>query len=470
MNDIASAERAVLGTLIELNGDCKLAAPLAQLLAHAPECWDDLRHGQIAVAIRELKLNHQAVHPLAVLEHVDFDGKILYISEVSNAALPEYAAALEADTIWQRYRIRRTRSLFAESVEHLEKNPDLSRSIVSNVRASLDSLDDENHNDGLPDMIDAADFLTRDLPEPKQVVCGLLHRGSKMAIGGGSKSFKTWNLVNLAVAAQSGSPWLKFETTPSKVLFCNFEIHPFSWQRRIAAVAQARGLTVRPGQLILWNLRGHAANYQALLPKIARACREHAFDLIIIDPIYKLYGNAKENAAEDIALLLNTVDELITQSGAAVAFGSHFSKGNQSTKESIDRFSGSGVFARDPDSLLTMTRHEEDGAFTIESTLRNFPPVDPFVVRWHFPLMELDDHLDPAKLKQPAGRKSDHSPDDLLTTLGTQSMTTSDWRKAAENDAGIKERSFYRLKRQLSESGEIFQSRVNGSWQRVSKR
>lgn len=37
---------------------------------------------------------------------------------------------------------------------------------------------------------------------------------------------------------------------------------------------------------------------------------------------------------------------LTVETGAGVAFGSHFSKGNQIQKESIDRISGSGVFAR----------------------------------------------------------------------------------------------------------------------------
>ena len=32
-------------------------------------------------------------------------------------------------------------------------------------------------------------------------------------------------------------------------------------------------------------------------------------------------------------------------------------------------------------------------AFTVETTLRNFKPVDPFVVRWQFPLLRRDESL-----------------------------------------------------------------------------
>ncbi|HEX7516263.1 MAG TPA: hypothetical protein VF345_03140, partial [Chthoniobacterales bacterium] len=51
----------------------------------------------------------------------------------------------------------------------------------------------------LPSIIDAVELLESDLPTPPEVVRGILHKGSKMVIGGGSKSFKTWTLLDLAV-------------------------------------------------------------------------------------------------------------------------------------------------------------------------------------------------------------------------------------------------------------------------------
>jgi predicted transcriptional regulator len=170
------------------------------------------------------------------------------------------------------------------------------------------------------------------------------------------------------------------------------------------------------GQIVLWNLRGYGADFRELVPKIIQKCRGQDFALIVLDPIYKLYGKTDENAAGDVAALLNSLESLAAETGAAIAFGAHFAKGNASGKEAIDRISGSGVFARDPDSILVFTQHEEDGAFVIEPILRNFAPVEPFGVRWEFPLMRLDDELDPAKLKQ-AGRKREHDPKKLLKAI-----------------------------------------------------
>ena len=105
---------------------------------------------------------------------------------------------------------------------------------------------------------------------------------------------------------------------------------------------------------------------------------------------------------------------LSVETEAAVVFGAHFAKGNASSKESIDRMSGSGVMARDPDSILIMTKHAEENSFTIDPTLRNFPQLEPFVVRREHPLMVRDATLDPANLKKSkAGKPPTFSPEQI---------------------------------------------------------
>jgi hypothetical protein len=296
--------------------------------------------------------------------------------------------------------------------------------------------DTEQPQNGLPDVIDAVDFLATPIDSPAEIVEGILHQGSKLVLGGSSKSFKTWNLLDLAISVASGADWLGRRTSQGKVLFLNFEIQPHAWQRRIIAVTRAKGVEIATGQIILWNLRGHAADYRQLIPQIIeRAIREN-FALIVLDPIYKLYGGADENKASDIAALLNALEKLATQTGAAIAFGAHFAKGNASGKESIDRISGSGVFARDPDSLLILTKHEEEDAFSVDAILRNFPPVKPFVVRWIFPLMQRADELDPKRLKKAGGRNKAHDPKKLLATIISTTpenpISVKAWARAAD--------------------------------------
>jgi hypothetical protein len=312
--------------------------------------------------------------------------------------------------------------------------------IVSSQRSDVASENlgdhDEQFSDDLPDLIDAADFLATPIEPPHELIAGILHKGSKLVLGGGSKSFKTWTLLDLAISVATGTNWFGRATAQGKVLFVNFEIQSHPWQTRITDVAAAKGIEIKAGEIILWNLRGHAADFREIVPRIMERARRENFALIVLDPIYKLYGNTDENSAGNVALLLNSLEKLATESGAAIAFGAHFAKGNASAKEAIDRISGSGVFARDPDSLLIFTKHEADDAFTVEPILRNFAPVAPFAVRWQHPLMQLADDLDPSKLKQVAGRKKAYSHKKLLAaiahTTAEKPISKSEWALLTE--------------------------------------
>jgi AAA domain/DnaB-like helicase N terminal domain len=307
---------------------------------------------------------------------------------------------------------------FADRLQSLAGDPSISAErMFEDAEASINAMRDHAGYSRLPGIVDASEFMASEIALPRELVHGVLHQGSKLVLGGASKSYKTWTLLDLAVSVASGQAWLSFETEKGKVLFINLEIQPGFMQRRIEAVARAKDVSIEPGQLDVWNLRGHAGHYNTLVAMIKERVCHSAYSLIVIDPVYKLYGDLDENSASAVAQLLNAFESLAVDTGAAVAFGAHYSKGNQSAKSSIDRISGSGVFARDPDSILSFTEHVEEEAFTLECTLRNFRPLDPFVVRWDYPLMRLDNQLDPARLKPRAGRTKEHDPLKLLSAV-----------------------------------------------------
>jgi len=315
----------------------------------------------------------------------------------------------------------------------------------------------------LPPIVDAAWWLTEPIDLPTELVYGLFHRGGKLVLGGGSKTFKTWTLLDLAVSVAAGEPWLSCKTSKGKVLYLNFEIQPGFFQRRIQAIADAKYITLAPHSLEVWNLRGWATSYVDLLPRIRERIKDANYSLIVLDPIYKLYGDTDENSAGAVAQLMNALEMVTVDSGASVAFGAHYAKGNASAKEAIDRISGSGVFARDPDTILNFTRHEENEAFSVEATLRNHKPIEPFVVRWQYPLMRRDQGLDPAKLKQAGGRPKLYTVDKLLSVLNGQKLESHNWCKLASLETGISRPRFYALLDEAKRNPKLKQTPA-GQW------
>lgn len=107
----------------------------------------------------------------------------------------------------------------------------------------------------------------------------------------------------------------------------------------------------------IWNLRGVTEPMDRLAPKLIRRAKKKQYIAVIIDPIYKVI-TGDENSADQMAHFCNQFDKVCTQLGCAVIYCHHHSKGAQGGKRSMDRASGSGVFARDPDALIDMTELE----------------------------------------------------------------------------------------------------------------
>jgi hypothetical protein len=308
----------------------------------------------------------------------------------------------------------------------------------------------------LPDLLDLSKSLGPNQPaEPPELVKGILHQSSKIVVGGTSKGRKTMALLDLSVSVATGTPWWGFDTVQGPVCYINFEIQEAFMCKRVNAVCLAKNLTLQPDQFMAWNLRGHGEGIENLVADLMAVLRHMKFVLIIIDPIYKALGDRDENKAGDVASMLNELEKIAVKTDAAIAFGAHYSKGNQSLKESIDRIGGSGVFARDPDSILTMTAHKEEDAFTVEATLRNFAPIKPFVLKFEWPLFRRMDDLDPAALKQArtstSGQfKSKYSSSQLLDRLSViDPIKTTELRKIMDEQYGMQKSAFYRFKDEL---------------------
>jgi hypothetical protein len=220
------------------------------------------------------------------------------------------------------------------------------------------------------------------------------------------------------------------------------------------------GLTQRMVQIFLlcldvWNLSEHSAPYDVILPTIYERIKTKEYSAIILDPIYCMYGDLDENSAGDVSDLMNALRKLANKSKAAIVFAHHFSKGNQSGKESQDRISGSGVWGRAVDTNVSITAHETENCYTLEATPRGFRKIDPFVIRWEYPLMVRDDGLNPGKLKTAICKKPVFTVNDLTKALSTESMTTMKLRESVLKDTAMSQSKFYELAAELKTAAGV---------------
>lgn len=219
----------------------------------------------------------------------------------------------------------------------------------------------EGQKDNIPALTSINEINGDNLPElPPEIVTETLRLRDIMMLAGGSKSGKTFLLIELALAVASGTTWLERPCKSGGVLYCNMEVPDAVFAHRVQNVREKLGipLDATGNNLSILNLRGHSMDLEGIKKTILYYARKHSFSLIVLDPLYKILGNRDENSAGDVGNLFDEFDSIAEATGAAVVFCHHHSKGGQAGKASMDRSSGSGVFARAPDVILDMLELE----------------------------------------------------------------------------------------------------------------
>lgn len=245
---------------------------------------------------------------------------------------------------------------------------------------------------GIPDL----DALP---PPPESLLSGFsgFTAGGLTLLSAASKSRKSWLLEELAIGIAGGVGWQGFDTPrPRRVVLLDLEIRGDALARRLHTIAAAVGA---PREVLRENLRvlpwrgfWESHKWGDGVWKEARDQIEAlAPDLVVVDPIYCLLSG-DENDHQAIRSLLSDLRRLGESSGAAVVVSHHHAKGGAADRTVVDRASGSGVWGRFPDAILTLTPphpHRVAGnralgdALVVESVLRDAPAAAPWVTRWN---------------------------------------------------------------------------------------
>jgi len=328
--------------------------------------------------------------------------------------------------------------------------------IATNIGAGdWNEWKEESDNVGLPEWDEGKPFKEAEFEEDPQLVQGILSKGCKLVIGGPSKAKKTWVMIDLAISVANGAPWLSIETEPGKVLYMNFELKKRTLQQRALKILEAKRLE-HFDDVTFWNLRGKATDIANLVDRVLIRLKRRKFDLIIVDPIYKCLGGRDENKANDMADFLNNLERLSEESGAAIALAAHFPKGNHKIKDAMDRIAGSGVFARDPNAIMTLTPYikgeeHKPTKFEVDIAVREFSDVDQFRLEWQMPIMYRFSAPDKSSKEEFETSRII----ELVELIPTDGVDGPTWQLAAYEVVGVKKRSFYNWVKKIKKLGLI---------------
>lgn len=259
-------------------------------------------------------------------------------------------------------------------------------------------------NDDLPEP-EGLDSIWDNMPDlAPPLIDGVLREGHKMLIAGPSKAGKSFALINLCISIAEGREWFGFDCHQGKVLYVNLELDRASCLHRFKDVYKAlKQPPTNISNITIWNLRGKSLPMDQLAPKLIRRAQKKGYKAIVIDPIYKVI-TGDENSADQMANFCNQFDKVCTELKCAVIYCHHHSKGSQGAKRSMDRASGSGVFARDPDAIIDLIELEVKDeavesvaveshvtAWRMEGTLREFSKFKPVDVWFDWPIHKVDE-------------------------------------------------------------------------------
>ena len=265
---------------------------------------------------------------------------------------------------------------------------------------------------GLPRYGCAGAFLATPMQMADPIVEGLLRRGETATLVSASKARKSWTALELLVDVATGGSWFGLKCRPGKGLLIDCELQPATLQHRLGALLHAKGFGPQDiaDRMKVTAWRGQTVTLAGLTSYLA-SIQPGEFDLIVADPIYKLYPkDFNENDNAQMAGLFGSFQALAERAGAALLLVCHSPKGDTSARTAIDMVAGAGSAGRAVDVAVALRPHEaseeQHPVMVRETVARSFPPLAPECFRWEHPRWIEAPDLDPAALARPGQRRA----------------------------------------------------------------
>jgi RecA-family ATPase len=336
--------------------------------------------------------------------------------------------------------------------------------------ANWSDWEEEHPDDDLPVIQSTLELLKREFPTREPLIDGILLPGKRMVVGAPSKSSKTWILLDCAMSLAGGVPWMGMQCRRSKVLYIDFEIGDQTFKQRLEMVMDPKFPDGYPRDLFdkwfdYWDLEGHVTDIEVIVDKIIPRISNKAYDVVVIDPLYKSLAHRKENDTSDMNNFLGNLTRLSKAVGCSVIYVHHYRKSSFTDRfiDPIDLLAGSGVIGRDANSIMALKEATPKGSdikrFSVHTKLREFPEKKVFYVKRMegSMVMEVDTTVYATEdKKEKDSPKGFTNAEKLYLLLPADPISPDDFYDMASRN-GIPKASYYRSLKELREAFRVIE-------------
>lgn len=238
-------------------------------------------------------------------------------------------------------------------------------------------------------MVSVREYLDLEVPETASwFENALLPYGGFAIVHGWAKNFKSFLAVDVLASLAQGIPWAGFSfdasTPPARVAVLQYEIPPAYFRERVnLMVSQA----VEP-ELFLDNfhiisplsrpkLRAQDKDEKA---RLLSNLEENEIDVLLVDPIRRAAGGLDLNSEQEVRQMLQLFEDLQDHGLTVIATHHDNKEGSKSGSGDPRNMTGSGAWAGDPDSIISVSLpygvEMNDPRRNLDFTLRNAPAPD----------------------------------------------------------------------------------------------
>lgn len=297
-------------------------------------------------------------------------GSIVYITDLINSIPTTANLQNYIDIVKEKSKKREDVKIREQLVKDIQEGHPLNE-----ILSVYSKVEDIIHEKEKAPTWEISKFLKQDFKEPTAYCKGLIYPRGILGIFGQPKSYKTFLVINMALALATGKTFLNFEiSAPVKTLILQAELSDGRLQERMSKMTPYYGIP--EGKLYIRTIRGAFLNDTKGLAEVSAIIRAIKPEVIIIDPLIEFF-TGDENKAQDMNSLFTNLEKLLTDNRSIILVH-HLRKPNNNGGDSFSQIRGSSVVYGKLDAGIHISPFV-DGQVVLDFTCRNISKPEKFI-------------------------------------------------------------------------------------------